>query len=226
MTLHRRQLVLAVGALVGLSAARRYFRDWGTTKEECRMRLPGDDLMSRPILQSTEGAWIEAPPSAVWPWLAQIGQDRGGLYSYQLLENSIGLHHHNADQVHHEWQHLSAGEVVRLSPRGWLGLSEGIALTVDEVVPDCHLVLQGEPPNLPWETVWSFHLIPHWQDRSRLLIRTRVSLRRPGALLLAELFGPVTALMTRGMLRGIRRRAEDESARAPQPVPLPRVSSR
>jgi hypothetical protein len=208
MTMHGRQATLAAGAVLLLYGARRYLRNWGTTKDECVMRLPGDELMAQPVLQSTEGVSIELPVAEVWPWLVQMGQDRGGLYGYELLENSFGLQHRNADRVHPEWQQLEVGEVVRLAPPGWLGVREGIALTVAEVIKEEAIVLHVVPPSLPWETVWSFHLIPHWDDRCRLLVRTRVGLRHPGEVLLAELAGPVTALMTRGMLLGIRRRAQ------------------
>ncbi|HET7739749.1 MAG TPA: SRPBCC family protein [Mycobacterium sp.] len=208
MTNNGRRLVLATGAGLLLYAARRYFRNWGTTKSESQMNLPGDELIREPMLRITEAVWIERPAAAVWPWLVQMGQDRGGLYGYEFLENSIALHHRNADRVHPEWQHLAPGDLVRLAPRGWLGLRDGLALSVADVIEERAIVLRGTPPSLPWETVWSFHLIPHGDDRCRVLVRTRVGLRHPGEVLLAEAIEPVNALMTRGLLRGIRRRAE------------------
>ncbi|CAN5657228.1 hypothetical protein BH09ACT8_BH09ACT8_14390 [soil metagenome] len=199
-------MVLATMTALLLYSLRRYFRNWGTTKQECQMPLPGDELMRAPVLQTTEGVRIDRPAGEVWPWLLQMGQDRGGLYGYQILENSIGLHHRNAGRIHPEWQHLSPGDVIRLAPTGWLGLRDGIALGVAHVVDEQSIVLDVTPPSLPWEAVWSFHLIPHGDDRCRLLIRSRVALRHPGEVLLAEMAGPATALMTRGMLLGIRRR--------------------
>jgi hypothetical protein len=222
MGIHARQLAVTAGAGIALYGARRYFRNWGTTKEECRMRLSGDELMRQPILQTTEAVWIERSATAVWPWLVQMGQDRGGLYGYELLENSIGLHHRNADRIHPEWQHLAPGDVVRLSPERWLGFQEGIALTVAEVLDERAIVLHVVPPSLPWETVWSFHLVPYGDDRCRLIVRTRVGLRHPGEVILAEVASPVTAVMTRGMLRGLRRRAQNAPNRTPEPsMPLP-----
>src|SRR5262245_23143246 len=70
-------------------AARRYFRNWGTTKDECRMSLLGDELVRGPVVQTTEAVWINASAHSVWPWLVQMGQDRGGLYSYETLENLV-----------------------------------------------------------------------------------------------------------------------------------------
>ena len=112
----------AAGA--GLYAARRFYRNWGTSKDECETPLPGDELVGAPAVQTTEGIWIDAPASAVWPWLVQMGQDRGGLYSYESLENLIGLKFRNAERIHPEWQQLAVGDVIRLVPRGWMGLRD------------------------------------------------------------------------------------------------------
>lgn len=198
---------VAVAAAL-LYAARRYYRNWGTTKEECRSTLPGDELVGRPAVQSTEAVWINAPTDAIWPWLVQMGQDRGGLYSYETLENLIGLHYRNADRIHPEWQELVPGEVIRLAPEGWNGRRSGVTMQVAEVIDKEAIVLRGTPPEFPWDAVWSFHLAPHWEDRCRLLVRTRARLRYPGEVLATELAGPVTALVTRGMLLGIKRRVE------------------
>jgi hypothetical protein len=174
------------------------------------MRLPGDELVGEPTVQTTEAVSIDAPAGSVWPWLVQMGQDRGGLYSYEVVENLIGLQFHNADRIHPEWQHLGAGDVVRLVPNGWLGLRDGVALHVAEVIPEKSIVLRAAPPEHLWDAVWSFHLVPHWEDRCRLLVRRRMRLHHPGEVLAIELAGPVAALMTRGTLLGIKRRAETQ----------------
>ena len=201
-------MVRVTAAVALLYAARRYYRNWGTTKEECRSWLPGDEMIGRPAVQSTEGVWIDAPTTAIWPWLVQMGQDRGGLYSFESLENLAGLHYHSADQIHPEWQRIAPGDIVRLAPKGWLGLREGLTVSVEQVIDGEAVVLRGTPPNFPWDAVWSFHLQPRWEDRCRLLVRTRARLRRPGEVLLTELAGPAAALITRGILLGIKRRAE------------------
>ncbi|MGZ8801628.1 MAG: SRPBCC family protein [Mycobacterium sp.] len=201
--------VRVAGAMAFLYAARRYYRNWGTTKEECSMHLPGDELIRRPLVQSTEGVWIDAPPAAVWPWLAQIGQDRGGLYGFDTVERLIGLGYDNADRIHPEWQSLAPGDTVRLAPKGWMGLRHGITLQVEQVVDSSTLVLRGTRPGFPWETVWSLHLLPRWQDRCRFLVRTRTRLAHPGEVLGVELAGPVIAMVTRGLLLGIKRRVAE-----------------
>jgi hypothetical protein len=192
----------------GLYAARRFYRNWGTTKAECETPLPGDELVRRPAVQTTEGVWIDAPAEEVWSWLVQMGQDRGGLYSYEPLENLVGLKFRNADRIHPEWQRLAIGDVIRLAPRGWIGLREGLALPVAQIVEGQSIVLRVDPSRLPWDGVWSFHVVPRWEDRSRLLVRSRSRLRMPGEVIGSELSAPVVSLMTRGMLLGIKRRAE------------------
>ena len=195
-------------ASAGLYAARRYYRNWGTTKDECATPLPGDELVEQPAVQTTEGVWIEAPAAAVWPWLVQMGQDRGGLYSYEKLENLVGMKHRNADRIHPEWQRLAVGDVVRVLPRGWMGLREGVGLPVAQLIEGQSIVLRLQSPDLPVDGVWSFHVMPRWEDRSRLLVRTRLGMRMPGEAIGAEAAGPVMSLMTRGMLLGIKRRVE------------------
>jgi hypothetical protein len=205
--------ILASAAL--MYAARRYFRDWGTTKDESGGTLAGDELLSPPVLQATEAATIDAPAEQVWPWLVQMGQDRGGLYSFEFLENAVGLRYRNADRIHPEWQQLAVGETVRLVPKGWLGLSDGVEMTVVQIAAPSLIVLRAAPPGLPWEMVWSFHVLPHWEDRCRLLIRSRLALRHPGEVVLAEILGPARAFVTRGMLLGIKRRAQDSVTLGP-----------
>ena len=195
-------------ASAGLYAARQYFRNWGTTKEECETPLPGDELVAQPAVQTTEGVWIEAPAAEVWPWLVQMGQDRGGLYSYEKLENLAGLRHRNADRIHPEWQNLAVGDVIRVVPRGWMGLSDGVALPVSQLIEGESIVLRLQPPEVPVDGVWSFHVLPRWEDRCRLLVRTRLRMRVPGEAVGAEAIGPAMSLMTRGMLLGIKRRVE------------------
>lgn len=218
MATHRQHVAMTAGAALLLYGARRYFRNWGTSKDECRMYLPGDELVRQPVSQTTEAVWIERPPAAVWPWLVQMGRDRGGVYSYELVEKLFGAWHRDADRIHPEWQRLDQGDAVRLVPTGWLGLRQGITLSVAEVIDGQAIVLRAAPPDLPWEAVWSFHLLPRWQGRSRLLVRTRVALRHPGEVLVAELASPVTTLVTRGMLQGIRRRVHNAGVATEQPA--------
>jgi hypothetical protein len=80
-------------------------------------------------------------------------------------------------------------------------------LRVEAITPEQSIVLRATSPNLP-EAVWSFHLQPHWANHTRLLARARVGLRHPGEVYAAELARPAIALMTRGVLLGIKRRVQ------------------
>ncbi|ORA79994.1 SRPBCC family protein [Mycobacterium malmoense] len=201
-----RRITKAAALLAMLYGARRYYRNWGATKAECRMPLPGDTLVGDPAIQTTEAVYIDAPVSAVWPWLLRMGQDRGG------------LRHRDADRVHPGWQRLAVGDVVRLAPEGWLGLSDGVTLSVAEIVPEKYLVLNATRADLRWNAVWSFHVQPHWEDRVRLLTRTRISLRHPGEVFAMELVRPLIALGTRGLLLGIKHRVERQAPANPRPA--------
>jgi hypothetical protein len=207
MTLAPKRITRIAVLIAALYAARRYYRNWGTSKEECQTRLAGDELVGDPVIQVTEAVWIDAPPSSIWPWLLQMGQDRGGLYSYQALENLIGLRFHNANRIHPEWQQLAVGDALRLTPKDWMGLHGGLSLRVETITPERSIVLRTTSPNPP-KAVWSFHLQPRWANQTRLLARARVGLRHPGEVLAAELARPAIALMTRGVLVGIKRRVQ------------------
>jgi hypothetical protein len=79
------------------------------------MPLPGDDLVPDPGYEHTRD--VRAPAEEVWPWLAQIGQGRGGFYSYEWLENLAGCDIHNADEIRPEWQRRSGTRCRWLVPR-------------------------------------------------------------------------------------------------------------
>jgi hypothetical protein len=208
-----RVLGAAVAGGVLLAAGRRW-RDWGATKAECGRRLPGDELVAEPADVTTRAVTIHAPAEQVWPWLAQIGQDRAGLYSYDWLENLLGLRIHSVGEIHEEWQHLQVGDTVRLVPAGWLGMRGGVALPVARVDPGRALVLRQQPPALPWNAVWSFHLVPKGPARCRLISRSRSARRGRLARLAAQLMDPIALVMTRRMLLGIKARAERHQARS------------
>lgn len=184
-------------ALVGaLYCARRYYRNWGTTKAETQMRLPGDALVGDPVIQVTEAVYIDAPASAVWP---------------QLQKNPFGFSD-DADPPQPSGPQLAVGDELRLTPAGWMGLADGVTLTVEEVVPEQYVVFQANRTHPSWNAVLSFHVQPHWEDRVRLLARARIALRHPGEIFAMELARPVIALGTRGWLLGTKHRAERTAA--------------
>jgi hypothetical protein len=85
---------------------------WGATGEEVAARLPGDKISPDAAAQVTHAITINAPPQCVWPWILQIGQDRGGFYSYTSLENMAGCEMHNVRRIVPEWQNRAAGDIV------------------------------------------------------------------------------------------------------------------
>jgi hypothetical protein len=182
------------------------------------IQLPGDELIPDPADLTTLAVTIDAPPGEVWRWLVQIGQDRGGLYSYDWLENAFGLHIHSADEIRDEWQQLAPGDQVRLVPKGWLGLPDGLALPVARVDPGRSLVLREQPPQQPWDAVWSFHIVPLGPGRCRLISRSRSARPHGAARLATPMLEPVTVVMTRKMLLGIKQRAEQHAARDEEPA--------
>lgn len=194
--------------LAAAAAARAVLRNWGATKLEARTVLPGDELVPEPADVVTRAVTVDAPAARVWPWLVQLGQGRGGMYSYEWLENLFGLDMRNAEQIREEWQHLAPGDEVRLVPRGRLGLPEGYALTVAEVIEGRSIVLRVEP----WHAVWSFHVVPHGPQRCRLISRSRSPRGSRLVWLADQAMDPVTLVMTRRMLLGIKERAERAAA--------------
>ena len=101
---------------------------WGATGQESGGPLPGDDLIAGPDLTATRAITVRAPASGVWPWIAQLGQGRGGFYSYDFIENLAGCDVHSADRIVPEWQDVMAGDEVSLLRRPtspWPIWSEG-----------------------------------------------------------------------------------------------------
>jgi hypothetical protein len=147
-------VLVAFGAYV--IVFRPWTRRWGTTPAERAATLPGDEQVPEPGIEMTRAVTIDAPPEQVWPWIAQIGQDRGGFYSYTWAENLAGCHMRNADRVHPEWQHRTVGETVLLHPLAGIPLSR--------FEPNRSYALQG----------WYFALEPRPGRSTRLLARSRI----------------------------------------------------
>ena len=202
--------------LAVLYGARRYYRNWGATKAECQMLLPGDTLVADPAIQTTEAVYIDAPVSAVWPWLLQMGQDRGGFYGCEGLKNLAGLRASRRRSSPPGMATTCGGRrgapgARRLDGAARRGDVEGRRRSS----PEKYLVLKATRPDRRWNAVWSFHVQPHWEDRVRLLTRARIALRHPGEVFAMELVRPVLALGTRGLLLGIKHRVERLPATEP-----------
>jgi len=204
---------IALGAVTVAAAAvlRARQRRRGATDDEVNRTLPGDDLISPVDLTATRAITIHATAAQVWPWIAQLGQGRGGFYSYDFLENLVGCDIHSADRIVPEWQRIDIGAQVKLAPQ--------VALSVAVVVPARALVLRGgipmgnTPP--PYHFTWAFVLREAANRTSRLVVRERYRYTRRWAPLLVEPVQFVSLLMTQRMLRGIKQRAERTTRTAP-----------
>ena len=209
---------LAVAAsLLSSPVSRLWYSHWGATAAEEALPLPGDELAPDATLISTRAITIDAAVTVVWPWLAQLGQGRGGLYSYQRLENLVGCDMHNAAQILPQFQVLVPGDQVRLGPPG----ANFPSFTVATVEPPSVLVLRGEEDPAaanvkPFQFVWAFVLKPVSAVKTRLLLRSRLQYTPDlGSKVMWRGFvDPVGFVMERKMLQGIKRRAEAMPAAA------------
>ncbi|MGZ3565605.1 MAG: hypothetical protein ACXWM4_08725 [Gemmatimonadaceae bacterium] len=197
-------LILIYIALV--LAIRPWTIQWGTTPAERAMTLPGDQLVPVAHYRIDHGITINASRTAVWPWLIQIGQDRGGFYSYSSLENAIGARVSNAERIVPEWQSRRVGELVRSVPANWMGgrLGSDLGWKILELIPGQVIVLEG------WG---AFALLSIDDSTTRLLIRTRgPGLPGIGTVVLSPVsllaFEPAHLIMERQMLLGIKKRVE------------------
>jgi hypothetical protein len=199
-------LVIALYRLV----AEPWMATWGATEKEQAMPLPGDELVPEPQSTVTHAITIDAPSSAVWPWLLQLGQERGGFYSYQRLENLIGCEIHNLYEIDPDLQITEIGERVSL------GATDNYPhYIVNAIEPGRSLVLLGEDSDL--RTTWQYVLEPAGADRTRLLIRSRFE-RSPGFgpwLVYGVLMPPAHFIMERKMMRTIKRLAESTGVAVP-----------
>jgi hypothetical protein len=172
---------------------------WGATEDEINAPFPGDELLADPASIINRAITIQATPEQIYPWLLQLGADKGGLYSYTWLENLIQCKQTNADRIHAEWQGLKVGDLVRMCPE------EGgpVPFTVALLNPN-DAVVMGHQENSSWTDTWQFVIEPLPDGSSRLILRTRTNLT--GGLWSA--IHPIVFVMERGMLLGIRDRAE------------------
>jgi hypothetical protein len=177
-----------------MSSSRRILT-WGATTEEAASRLPGDELLDRADAVSTRAVTIEAPAAAVWPWIAQMGPSpRGGAYTYDWIENLLGLHMQSVDRILSEFQHPQVGDTIGFGSN---------RMRLERVEPERVLTWRSEDGN--W--VWTFTLHEHG-GTTRLISRNRFRLPTLVARIGMLPMGPASLVMERKMLHGIKARAE------------------
>jgi hypothetical protein len=201
----RRTLAASAGAAAVLGPAayllffRRWCLNWGARPDEVSVKLPGDELLPDTGLVTTRAITINAPAGAIWPWLAQMGSGRGGAYSYDWIENLLGLNMHSAGEILTEYQDIKVGDEL---PMG----GDAQSMRVEVADPPRHLAVRSADHN--W--TWIFALRPEGES-TRLISRNRIATKAlaPANRLFYLLFmEPGSLLMERKMLLGIKQRAE------------------
>lgn len=200
---------IAVGLAVGLGAyyglLRRTVLTWGATVAEATSRLPGDELLEDADGVSTRAIEVDAPAADVWPWLVQMGPaPRGGAYTYDWIENLLGLDMHSVDRVLPEFQDPQVGDTIGFGTN---------RMRLERVDRDRSLAWRSEDGN--W--VWTFVLVGH-DGTTRLISRNRFRLPTFAARIGMVPMEPGSLVMERKMLLGIKQRAEKLAAAAPDPV--------
>jgi uncharacterized protein YndB with AHSA1/START domain len=187
-------------------AVRPWFLHWGTTPAERTKPLLGDDAWIGGVVTGTRAVTIKAPPEKVWPWIAQIGQDRAGFYSHTWLENLLLADIHNTYRIRPEWQELKAKDIIRSVKPGFLfGLVKEkggyTGWKVSFVAPGQAMTLRN------WGT---FALEPTDAGGTRFLARSRAE-KLPGVAGRLLGFWALDAahfIMEKRMMTEIRRLAE------------------
>jgi hypothetical protein len=192
----RRSALAAIGAVVALyPLLRRPILTWRATSEEAAARLPGDELLENADGVSTRAITIDGPVAAVWPWLAQMGPSpRGGAYTYDWIENLLGLHMHSVDRVLPAYQDPHVGDTIAFGSN---------RMRLERVEPGQVLAWLSEDGN--W--VWTF-VLRERDGATRLISRNRFRLPTLVARISMLPMEPGSLLMERRMLRGIKERAE------------------
>jgi hypothetical protein len=215
----KKTLSIALGTAAAGAAAyglvRPWFLRWGATDEEIRGPWPGDDITPDAAYQATRAITIQAPADEVWPWVAQIGQDRGGFYSYTWLENLFGARIHNADRILPNLPDRKVGDTVWMTPKERYGGKGCVRIAALEpgrsmvlVSPDDYeeVLRSGRSPG----GCWTFILQPLDDRTTRLILRSRGAEDEsvPVKLFDCMVFDPAHFIMERKMMLAIKQRAE------------------
>lgn len=190
-------LVLVVLIVVALTP---WMDRWGATDAEIAATYPGDELLAEPASFVNRAITINAPPSAIYPWIVQLDAKKGGWYSYTWLETYLlNCPIINADRIHDEWQNLQVGDQVHMCPHE----PAPPPYVVAQLHPEQAIVM-GHQENGKWVDIYQFIIVPQADGTSRLILRTRTMMDS----LFWKVLHPGTFIMERGLLYGIKERAE------------------
>jgi hypothetical protein len=202
---------LAVVAVVVIALLTPWMDRWGATDEEIAASFPGDELVPEPASFVNRAITINAAPEYIYPWIVQLDAAKGGWYSYTWLESLLNCPMVNADRIHPEWQELQVGDEVKMCPNE----SAPPPYIVAQIHP-YQAIVMGHQDNGEWVDLYQFVIVPHTDGASRLILRTRTMM--VGGIW--TIFHPGAFIMERGMLYGIKERAEHLAGTGSLP-PLP-----
>lgn len=200
---------------------RSKYRKWGSTEEELQRALPGDELVKVVKGWYEHAITINAAPPDVWPWIVQLGQNKGGFYSYELLENIVGSKIHNADDIIPEFQGTVVGDKVAMTPTAApyivaaIEPSQSFVLQLRVNLQTQETVDNTQPlPDKYQDSSWVFFLEQPTEGTTRLTSRSRNDWNQSKTnTFLYGIFGVISQAMDRKMLKGIKKRAETLASR-------------
>jgi proline iminopeptidase len=238
------------GSAVYFAIVRPKVRNWGFDPAEAELPLPGDGLVPDATAIETRGISIDAPASAVWPWLVQMGFRRAGWYSYDAVDNDGS----SSESILPEFQKLAAGEIMPTHPGGGFRVEvvepeQALVLYIDtDLVKSQQATAEVEgKTDLPtaglratgafgktafpdFAASWGFYLRPEGGTKTRLIerFRARTPGQGPASVVLGEVMGTGIVLMTRKQMLGIKERVErafkapvDELMALTEPIDMP-----
>ena len=191
---------LALMAVILIVSLLPWMDRWGATEDEIAASFTGDELVPSPRITYTRAISINAAPEEIYPWIVQLGAEKGGMYSYSWFEtNILRCELINADRIHEEWQDLKVGDPMKMCP----GTSGPPPYEIAIIEPNRAIVM-GHKENGSWVEVWQFNLVSQADGTTRLVIRSRNAAEG----LLWDVIRPGEFVMMRGMMLGIKERAE------------------
>jgi hypothetical protein len=238
---------ILIGAGIGLAScagamAVKTYRTWGVDPTEATRPLPGDEFVPDATGVITRSIAIDAPPGAIWPWLAQMGYGRGGWYSYDRMD----MKGHSALEIVPEWQYLEVGDVVPTDPKGGFEAlvvdpSHALVLYTDTELVDRQRgtewrlpAEEGVTPGLrfsgamlqtaprDFKVSWAIVLDPIFEGRTRLIERVRVryeGMPGVGGRFMSSFLGFGVFVMVRRQMLNLKRLAETLPAGLSQVTP-------
>ena len=234
-----RNRFLLPGLLAAASGAfllRRLGRRWGASDDEVHRTMPGDELIPHPMVETTHAITVQASASEVWPWLVQMGMDRGGwysdpewwdslaekvLWSFIDREEKTGYSirdEPSADRIIRRVQSLKVGDVILDGPAGTAFFTVAVleknrVLALNSGSHVRYIVPQfvRNNPNMPiqGEFSWVFILDEVNDGMTRLILRTRINYGpRMFRIVTRPFYWPIDFMLARKTLRGIKWRVE------------------